>query len=551
MKNRLLYILVLGTVVLLAGSCKKYLTVEPEGVVLEENHYQTAADAITTMNGLYGLMLPLVDQLFVTGELRGDLVVQARGSDKNLAEFTNNMPVSRSNPYADYSNFYKLVISCNRALTGLDEILRKDPVNYNRTIYLSNKAEVYYIRAWTYLQLVKIWGDVPFITGSITTVDQIKNLSPEKREVIIKSILKDAEANFSTLLTITNTGLSQTDKMLTFGQFYDISARCLLADLYVHDKNYPKAWEVVSVFSPTGYNGDPPTAGGVMGMYSGQWTEWHNVYDRFNVNNILTQVGLSINFDATRRQTNNLMRWTSNKDGGVYAIKPSAVAINNWKTAPMTLQQYQTTAQGYFVNDNYIQKGFGFEVLDDAGNAVQGGVGDYIRGDRGSYIVSGTDTIIFKYLVKNRGIFKTPVDKYGDNDAFYNIYTEGSIYLLMCEIVNNMGLPNQALIYLNGGMYYANLYKSTRYRVGVMPFKLDKSPGAEDAVKQVNKFILQESAMELAFEGHRWYDLVRFAERDNNPALLADIVAKKYPAGQQAEVKARLMNKASWYLPVK
>jgi len=547
MKKILLYIIILGAITVLSVSCKKYLTIEPEGLVLEQNTFKSAPDAITAINGLYGLMGPCVDQIFLAGEAQADLVVGARGADKNIKELTENR-VTSGNPYTDYAKFYRLILACNRALTGLNDILKADPVNYNRGVYISNCAEVYYIRAWTYLQLVKIWGDVPYITNSVTSVDQIVDIAPEKSATIIKRILKDAEDNYNTILTINAAGVGDADLILAMGQFRYLNGRCLLAELYVYDGNYTKAWEIISPLAFDGEDGN--TTNGIFGMYYRSWRDWDIAYDRRDQFRYIKGVGMAINFDATKSQTNNLQRWTNNKYGGVYALKPSSNAIKNWTSAAMRLQQYQITSRGYYVDENYQKQDFGLDVLDDEGNPAIGGYGDYIRGEKGSYMVDGKDTLIFKYLIKSRGVARSPIinDKYADNDAFFNLYTDGWAYLLAVEILNNMGLPYQALIHLNGGMHYANYFKSTRYRVGVMPFMID--PNGGDAVKQVNKFILEESAMENAFEGRRWFELVRFAQRAGDPSLLADNVAKKYPASQQAAVKARLIIPANWYFPV-
>lgn len=548
MKNTLLFIILLGSFTVLSVSCTKYLTVEPEGAVLEQNNFKSEPDAIYALNGLYGLMLPLVDQIFLAGEARADLVVGARGADQNILELTENR-VTSNNPYTDYSKFYRLILACNRTLTGLNEILKADPVNYNRAVYLSNCAEVYYIRSWTYLQLVKIWGDVPFITSSITSYDQIKDLAPEKSATIIKRILKDAQENFNTILTINHDGANNDDKVLTMGQFRDINGRCLLAELYVYDGNYSQAWEIINPLAIMSHNGDASETG-IFGMFWMQWGNWHILYDRSDLTRYIKGVSLSINFDATKNQTNSLQRWTNNKYGGIYALKPSSNAIHAWSTAPMMLQQYQTTSAGYYVNEAYYVGANGKEVLDDEGNPALGGYGDYIRGEKGSYLVDANDTLIFKYITKKRGVALNPLinDKYSDNDMFFNIYTDGWAYLFACEILNNMGMPNQALTFLNGGMYYAYVYKSTRYRVGLMPFKID--PNGGDAIKQVNKFILEESALDGAFEGRRWFDLVRFAKRSGDPSLLIDNVAKKFSAGQQSEIISRLSDQANWYLPV-
>jgi hypothetical protein len=79
--------------------------------------------------------------------------------------------------------------------------------------------------------------------------------------------------------------------------------------------------------------------------------------------------------------------------------------------------------------------------------------------------------------------------------------------------------------------------------------KRDSIPQEERTIL-IEDLIIAERAMELAFEGKRWFDLVRIAERRNDPAYLANRVAAKFtdPAQREA-IRNKLMNPANWYLP--
>jgi len=59
--------------------------------------------------------------------------------------------------------------------------------------------------------------------------------------------------------------------------------------------------------------------------------------------------------------------------------------------------------------------------------------------------------------------------------------------------------------------------------------------------------IQEELALETAFEGNRFQDLMRFAIRRNDNAYLADKVAAKHTADKQA-IRNKLMNSENWYL---
>jgi len=75
-----------------------------------------------------------------------------------------------------------------------------------------------------------------------------------------------------------------------------------------------------------------------------------------------------------------------------------------------------------------------------------------------------------------------------------------------------------------------------------------------DSTLAVEDGIVSEAALELAYEGHRWPDLLRVALRRNDPAWLADKIYNKLLKDnnpQAAAVRAKLMNVQNWYLPFK
>ena len=83
----------------------------------------------------------------------------------------------------------------------------------------------------------------------------------------------------------------------------------------------------------------------------------------------------------------------------------------------------------------------------------------------------------------------------------------------------------------------------------------------DDRINYVRNLIIDECALELAFEGYRFTDLVRFAEAVGDVDVLAKRVAGRAfensvnyynPAYQyDATLYQKLIDKANWYLPLK
>lgn len=558
MKKRLIYILTAITLVM-SVSCKKYLTVAPSNFIPAEQNFKTADDAVTSIYGLYGLMQPLVDQIFLAGEAQADLVVAARGADANIAEIAQNR-ITPQNPYTDYTKFYNLIVACNNTLTGLSQLTRVDPVNYTSGIYTSNVAEVVYIRCWAYMQMVKIWGDVPYVDFSVTTASQVQNLPALKADTILVKIQNDAVKYYPTMLlanpvtgSATGTGIGGTELRNFRAQFNNYAAICLLSDIYLYNGNFAKAKETLGQLLP--FAQVVNANGGIFSMVANNFDYggWQNEFVSFTAGDGNDSRALFIDFDGSKGQTNSLEKWTNNDitNGGIYALKPSSNAINNWKTAPSMLLQYQNTNLGYYLD--LTKTSLNSAVGDADGNPIISGLGDVVRGQGVSYMPQFGDTLIFKYLMKTRGIIKNQAqnDNNSKDDAMFFVYRDGNEYLLQCEIYNHSGLSNEALYMINGGVANGGGawagFKSTRYRARVAPFKLD--PNGGDIVKQIDNFILQERALETAYEGVRWFDLVRISKENNDPSIIANYVAQKYPPSQRAAIITRLKNPNYWYFP--
>jgi starch-binding outer membrane protein, SusD/RagB family len=546
MIKKILYIILL-VVLISDSSCKKYIDIQPQGYIPADQNFQTADDAVAAIYGLYGLMQPLVDQIYMAGEVQGDLVVAARGADSYISEVAQNR-VSPTNPFTDYTKFYRLIIASNNAIAGLQQINRLDPINYNTDRMNQNIAEVKYIRAWTYLQLVKIWEDVPYIDTPVNSVDDINNIAATKSNIIIDRIIKDAEDAAPLMLPLSS---NNVDMKVKRSQFNPDAARCLLAELYLYAGNYSKAWETIRPLSPYTYSNllfkMTQFAGGESG--TPLYAQYPNVFTATN-NSYLFQSywAFFIDFDGSKGQKNSLLRWTNNKNGGIYAIKPSTNILNAYNATPMVKMNYQNTSAGYYID--LTKNGSNINpVLQADGYPVIGGYGDYVRGPGVAYQPDGNDTLIFKFLIKTRGIPKNSYDNdpNSNDDAMFPIYRDGPVYLMACEILNNLGMSQQALLIMNG-TYGSDFLQGTRYRVRAAPMRLDPN-STESIVKQVDRLILQEKALEASFEGMRWFDLVRFAKRYNDPSMLANAVAMKYPPSQQANIIAHLSNRNYWSFP--
>jgi starch-binding outer membrane protein, SusD/RagB family len=157
-----------------------------------------------------------------------------------------------------------------------------------------------------------------------------------------------------------------------------------------------------------------------------------------------------------------------------------------------------------------------------------------IRADGGS--VRSTDGIVWKYAGWNTTTARASTESY----AHWIVYRYADILLMKAEALNETGNGQGAL----------DLITQVRNRARALP-ATNTSPAASDRIG-VEDFILQERAREFAYEGKRWFDLLRFAKRNNYERLnlLLDVVSKTVPPDRQQSAIAKIKDKNSHYLPI-
>ncbi len=227
-----LLLLVLGTATV---SCEDMFTADNTLVTTE----LAPQDTLYQMMGIIKRMQKLADRTVLLGEVRADLVdVDPLHASADIQELAANN-VSATNVYNQPSDYYAVINSCNIYLAYVDSMRNSQGTRkYFEKEILAAKC----FRAWCYLELLKIYGDVPYIRTPILNSDNAEEIVASGKKEGMVTIVTDMINDLANFRAAENDELRQSYGDRTFNNIrYSqmvIPVRAMLAELYLWRGSY-------------------------------------------------------------------------------------------------------------------------------------------------------------------------------------------------------------------------------------------------------------------------------------------------------------------------
>ena len=531
--------------------CSNLLDVDSNRLVFPDGYQMNAAnDTLYSMFGIFSQMEKLADSYVLLGELRGDLMNITPSSNLYLKEI-NNFDISDKNPYTNnIKDYYSVINNCNYVIHNIDTSVVKGGVKVMYKEYAACKA----IRAWTYMQIALNYGSAIYYDKPILTVqdaESIQKLTPLNLTELAPVLINDINPWKDTPSPALGLIYSQNLK----NSFFPI--RFLLGDLYLWSGQYENAaneyrdlmFKNGYIVSSTYVDSREVTNSAFTGTATYYYFENISIEEITNIA-ATNQYGYKFQLDSL---TINHM------------IAPSAVSITNWQN-----QMYYFSSKLDTLGDlrlyssvSALQK---YVTLNGSSTTTKYG---------NTNITPTTTNFLVKYLYINPELTTNKTNKQ------IKPYRVPLLYLRYAEAVNRIGKPNLAMAVLKNGlnrvtmnnkkiipqhelsspvanyMDFSDLRFDTNVGIrmrGCGKVNLDttyyiipKLDALQDSVLYVENLIQQELALESAFLGNRFQDLMRIAIRRDDNAYLANLVSAKYGENKEA-IKAKLMDRTKWYL---
>lgn len=453
--------IVLLICVFMMSCSEEYLEVTPKGTALEENYYTNEAEAYSALIAVYdviGKQSRGFENMIALLNSGSDDHYTGGGSssDGSQLQAFSNYTISESNIGTSYWNdFYQGIFRANILLVKLPDI------DMSETTKSRLEAETKALRAIYYFELVKLFKNVPLITAPIPTSEiyNIEQADPNEVYAQIETDLLEAIPNLPISLNVANEG----------GRLTKGAAKAVLGKVYLYQgKNTEAATQFAEI------NGTP----GTTSSYGYKLLD--NFSDLWQISNIYNSESI-LEIAHTDQSNADWWFWGGSADEGNSL---------NVMVGP----------RGYIRNNNSAPDyaaGWGFNVItQDLHDALLGDprFDDTIEDlqalkDAGDVSFDESYQHTGYYLKKFMPLTSDVSTGGGASVLNYQQHTYmirlADTYLLEAEALGGTGTRAQSLL------------DAVRARVG-----LPSIPVSIEA-------ILNERRLELAGEGHRWYDLVR------------------------------------------
>lgn len=431
------------------SSCSDFLEQNPQTDLSENDFYKTADDILSAGNGVYSSLQEgdIYGNWYVFGEIPSDNTRnQLSGSVTTQNEFDQFYIDTQNSMIANFwKAAYKVI---NRTNTVLGRI---DGIEINTELANRYKLECKFIRALMYFNLVRVYGDVPLVLKEIS-ISESYDILREPKENVYNQIIADLKEAQDLPVSYS----TAEDGRATQG-----AAKALLANVYMTLHKYAEAETILAEI-----------------INSGRYS-------------LLENTPGSLNIDGYK---NVFSPVNHNSKEGIFEI--------------------QFLKGGYGEGSNYANN---FAPENSGTNVVAvGGTGGnnipemdiynaYEEGDlRRDFSMSlgYYDNRKNNEWVESRYVCKFMDVPYQNNDASnnYPVIRYADVILMYAEALNQNGKTAEACKYLNMTRRRGFGYQTTE----TSPVDLQTTDKAQFAL-----MVEQERRVELAFENHRWFDLIR------------------------------------------
>ena len=476
----------------------------PDDKTVDEDFWKTKADVQLMVNGAYRSMLSsdVISRLIVWGGLRSEELLPVSNVTGSLVEDLTEINLANTQPdnvFARWAAFYHVINNCNLVLTKAEAVMREDP-SYAEGDYLSDCSQMLGLRALCYFYLVRNFRDVPYVTEAFMNSSQNRDIPQAAPDSIISACIND-------LLTAEKNAISASaySDWRRVGYMTRDAIQALLADIYL--------WRASVMHNPADYEACVAYCDKVIASKKGQHvmergeleekdyylSQGRNMFRELFVERNAEESIFELQFNGSDYNSQGnialcqyFAHYTSNgspylyassifqNQGTVYTTITGSTGARDWRglnntyNTPVTVGSYDGLEIRKYVCDN----------TENGGNYSQ---------------ITSTS-----YATKNR-VYDV---QYVQN---YIIYRLTDVMLMKAEALTALATDDSDIRLRQA----FNLVQTVNSRSKNIESSNDSIHWVafSSGITAMEELVLNERLRELAFEGKRWYDLLRYNYR--------------------------------------
>ncbi len=573
-------------------SCTDFLTIYPTNSVIHENYWQTAEDVNGMLATCYQRLqsTAAIERMIIWGDLRGDQIA-VRNSSSNTYKYIVEANLQDNNSYCTWIDFYQAINDANMVIEFAPEVVERDPdfTEGDLNIVL---GEMYAMRALSHFYLLRTFRCIPLAYKASLNDGELIDYPQVHPMVALDSIMNDLKRAEG--LVMRSGGFPNSSALYNYGRVTRNAVRAMKADVnlwqaafaaYYAENGYEEKLAMrdstelildctLPVNTPDYYYrqaiaecdavlGDLATrmadlyeANPGMGKVDLEKNPYYLIEN--NQSDINRKASAAYNkifgelkdvaslashgevifelvFDGTENSSNG-----NNGVSGLYGIHK-----NDGQGVLCVAKPWIAGAK---TNTEMIYHDMDFRVYSNTATAELGSTST----DNSS--PASSEVGIAKYSSSsspgsNRGGYREAGKTF---DANWIIYRQTDVMLMKAEALamlistetpatdtEDMELLTQAF----------DLVAAVNNR-SLMSEDEKLAKESFSTKTAISELVLNERARELAFEGKRWYDLVRLALRTNTTNEVSTLVSAKIEGGGASAVKKKLSTMNSLFFPI-
>jgi hypothetical protein len=496
-------ILLIAILAVSSTSCSNWLTLAPEDGVTREEFWQTKEQVNSAVIGCYSALLNgPVEKMFLWGELRADMVDNGLMIRSDFSQVIDG-EISASNPIVNWASFYSVINNCNTVLKFAPEVQKIDGT-FSDKMLKEYEAEALTLRAMMYFYLVRSFRDVPLVLNASVTDDQNYSIAKTPGAVILDSLVRDLKiAGANAPLNYGGDNAKNKSRITAY------AAKTLLADIYLWQEKYAECNALCQEVIGSGrYSMIHVDKSPLQISIGGVVVDTVTVPNESDAEKMFTQTYV----DGASVESIFEVPFTTQKQNTFYSILSPTVNF---------LKSKADIVEGIIFPET-LYTGDGRDASD-------------IRGSGCSYRAG----LIWKYVGTNKSGGIRLSTNY---TAPWIVYKYSDVLLMKAEALNQLGLQTSnegAQTFYKEAVANMAIVRSARNAVRTSEYNTTTTIDG----KTLEKSILDERAREFAFEGKRWYDVLRYAKRndygDNNIQYLTNLAINSASPEKQASLQAK------------